>query len=56
MIREPNIAWMGLNTSKAFRTCSGAIVLLSSLLQTSLDSDETRFINSAEAKIRRVRF
>lgn len=34
------------NTSKALSTCSGAIVLLSSLLQTSLDSDDTRLINS----------
>lgn len=36
------------NTSKAFSTCSGAIVLFSSLLQTSLDSEEIRFINSAK--------
>ena len=39
------------NTPKAFSTCSGAIVLLSSLLQTSLDSDETRFINSTMIQI-----
>lgn len=36
-------------TCKALSTCSGAIVLFSSLLQTSLDSDEMRFINSAKA-------
>ncbi|NBI05178.1 photosystem I protein PsaO, partial [Lachnospiraceae bacterium] len=35
-------------TSKALSTCSGAIVLFSSLLQTSLDSDEIRLINSTQ--------
>jgi hypothetical protein len=38
-------------TSKALSTCSGAIVRLSSLLQTSLDSDDTRFINSAKKQV-----
>lgn len=37
-------------TCKALSTCSGAIVLFSSLLQTSFDSDEMRFINSAKAQ------
>ena len=36
-------------TSNALSTCSGAIVLFSSLPQTSLDSDEIRLINSANA-------
>lgn len=40
----------GLKTSRALRTCSGAMVLFSSLLQTSLDSDEIRLINSANAQ------
>lgn len=39
-----------LITSKAFNTCSGAMVRLSSLLQTSFDSDETRFINSTKVR------
>lgn len=36
------------STSKALSTCSGAIVRLSSLLQTSFDSDEIRLMNSAQ--------
>uniref|UniRef100_A0A2P2LKD3 Uncharacterized protein MANES_01G022100 n=1 Tax=Rhizophora mucronata TaxID=61149 RepID=A0A2P2LKD3_RHIMU len=40
-------------TSKAVSTCSGAIVRFSSLLHTSLDSDDTRFINSTQHSIKR---
>ena len=47
-------------TSNALRTCSGAIVLLSSLLHTSFDSDEIRLMNSAGGRttdiIREVQF
>lgn len=46
---EEKVYRMGQKTCNALSTCSGAIVLFSSLLQTSLDSDEMRFINSARA-------
>lgn len=48
-IGQPRIflLWTKNVTSRALSTCSGAIVLLSSLLHTSLDSEDTRLINSA---------
>lgn len=49
MIREKIIV-KGSETCKALITCSGAIVLFSSLLQTSLDSEEIKLINSARRK------
>jgi len=38
---------------RALRTCSGAIVFFSSLLHTSLDSDERRLMNSTQHSTRR---